>query len=338
MIVIQNYTLAIILCVMAMICWGSWQNTQNMIGKPWRFELFYWDFVTGILIASLISALTIGSLGSQGRTFLQDISQAETANIGSAMLGGAVWNLGTLLLIAAIAIAGMSVAFPIGGGIGWLLGILVNYNSEQVKNPVTLFIGLGILVLAILFSMISYKKLAKETQKPTFKGILLSFLAGLLIAFFYKFVANSLAANTLEESGSISLEAGKLSPYTAVFFFAIGALISTIIFNPFFMRKPVQGEPVSMGEYFKGTTRAHLFGLLGGAIWCAGNIMSFMAANAASPAIAYGLSNAAPMVAAIWGIFVWKEFKEAPKGTNTFLILMFISYMVGLVFITISNV
>jgi len=310
MVIIENYTLAIFLCVLAMICWGSWQNTQNLIGKPWRFELYYWDFVSGILVASLIAALTIGSLGTQGRTFFQDIQQADLANLGSAMLGGAIWNLGTLLLIAAIAIAGMSVAFPIGGGIGWLLGILVNYDAAEVKNSPMLFVGMAIILVAILFSMISYKKLASETKKPTMKGILLSFAAGLLIAFFYKFVANSLAGNTLEQGGVIALEVGKLSPYTAVFFFSIGAFLSTFIFNPVFMRKPVQGTPVTFSDYFKGTSRMHLFGLLGGAIWCAGNIASFMAVNTASPAISYALSNAAPMIAAIWGIFVWKEFKE----------------------------
>jgi glucose uptake protein len=231
----------------------------------------------------------------------------------------------------------MSVAFPIGGGIGWLLGIIVNYNSDQVKIPQALFIGLVVLAMAIFFSMISYKKLAKEQQKTTFKGILLSFLAGFLIAFFYKFVASSLAANNIDESGKIVLEAGKLSPYTAVFLFSAGALVCTIIFNPFFMRKPVQGEPVAMGEYFKGSPKAHLYGLLGGAIWCAGNILSFMAVNTASPAISYGLSNAAPLVATLWGIFAWKEFKAAPKGTNLYLWLMFGAYLAGLILLTIAN-
>jgi glucose uptake protein len=338
MIIIQNYYLAVVLCVLAMVCWGSWQNTQNLIGRNWRFELYYWDFVAGILLFSLIAAFTIGSLGSQGRTFLQDLRQADAGPLLSSFAGGAIWNLGTLLLIAAISIAGMSVAFPIGGGIGWLLGILVNYNPEQIKNPVTLFTGMGIIVVAILLSMKSYQMLSAQTKKPTLKGILLSFSAGLLIAMFYRFVAGSLAAYQVNEAGILALEAGKLSPYTSVVLFSLGAFLSTFIFNPVFMKKPVQGEPVKMSAYFTGGSRAHLLGILGGFIWCTGNMASVMAANAASPAISYGLSNAAPVVAAIWGIFVWKEFREAPRKTNIILTGMFVAYLAGLVLITYANV
>lgn len=338
MILITNYFHAILLTVFAMFCWGSWQNSRNFIKKPWRFELFYWDFVLGIVFASLLAAFTLGSFGNQGRVFIDDIMQANMESIGSSMVGGIIWNLGTLLLTAAIAVAGMSVAFTIGGGIGWLLGILINYEPELVKNPTTLFFGMGIIMAAIVFSMISYRRLASKKKKPTLKGILLSFSAGLLIAFFYKFVADALANITADEVGNMLLEAGKLSPYTAVFFFSIGALICTILINPIFMRKPIEGPPVNMGDYFKGFSSAHLLGMLGGIIWCAGNISSFMAAKAASPAIAYGLSNAAPVVAAIWGIFIWKEFKGAPKNTNVYLASMFICYLVGLVLITFSNI
>jgi len=338
MVLITNYYYAILLTVFAMICWGSWQNTRNLIKTPWRFELFYWDFVLGIFFTSLLSAFTLGSLGEYGRVFIDDLLQADPMYMGSSMLGGMIWNLGTLLLTAAIVVAGMSVAFPIGGGIGWLLGILVNYQPEQVKNSLLLFTGMVIIMGAILFSMISYRRLAFEKKKPTLKGILLSFSAGLLIAFFYRFVANALANTYFDNAGNIVLESGKLSPYTAVFLFSVGALICTLIFNPIFMRKPIEGSPVNFKDYFKGNTSVHLLGMLAGMIWCAGNIFSFMAAKAASPAIAYGLSNAAPVVAAVWGIFVWKEFKDAPKNTYVYLTLMFICYLLGLVLITISNV
>ena len=331
MVLVQNYTFAVFLCAMAMVCWGSWQNTQNLIGKSWRFELFYWDFSVGILFFSLLMAFTFGSLGNAGRSFLPDMAQADTANLISAALGGVIWNLGTLLLVAAISIAGMSVAFPIGGGIGWLLGIFINYLGKPEGNPYFLFSGCAFILLAILVSMLSYKKLATHQQKPTLKGILLSVAAGLCIAFFYRFVASSLATDF---SAS---DAGKLSSYTAVVFFSIGALICTIILNPIFMAKPVQGAPVKIVDYFKAAPKIHLLGMLGGAIWCLGNSVSFMAVGAASPAISYGLSNSAPVVAALWGIFVWKEFKDAPKGTNKFLGLMFVFYLIGLCFIVYSR-
>lgn len=331
MVLVQNYTFAIFLCAMAMICWGSWQNTQNLTGKSWRFELFYWDYSLGIVFFALLMAFTFGSLGHDGRSFLPDLAQADGRNLLSAAIGGAVWNLGTLLLVASISIAGMSVAFPVGGGIGWTLGIFINYIGKPEGNPYFLFGGTAFIIIAILLSMQSYKKLAFQQQKPTFKGIILSVLAGLCIAFFYRFVASALATDFSP------VDAGKISSYTAVVFFSFGALVSTFIFNPVFMTKPVQGEPVKISSYFKGSFKIHLIGMLGGAIWCLGNSVSFMAVGAASPAISYGLSNSAPVVAAIWGIFVWKEFKGAPRGTNTLLTLMFICYLIGLGLIIYSR-
>jgi len=331
MILVQNYALAVFLCFIAMICWGSWQNTQNLIGKSWRFELYYWDFAIGILLFALLMAFTFGSIGNEGRSFIPDLQQADPKNLISAAVGGFIWNVGTLLLVAAISIAGMSVAFPIGGGIGWVLGILINYIGKPEGSPVFLFGGTAFIVLAIIMSMQSYKKLAANQKKPTFKGILLSFLAGLCIAFFYRFVASSLATDFTPE------EAGKISSYTAVVFFSIGALLCTALVNPFFMAKPVAGKPIKMSEWFKGSSRTHLLGMLGGAIWCIGNSVSFMSVGAASPAISYGLSNSAPVVAAVWGIFVWKEFREAPKGTNVLLTLMFLFYFIGLTLIVYSR-
>jgi len=331
MILVQNYGLAVFLCAVAMVCWGSWQNTQNLIGKAWRFELYYWDFSIGIFLFALLMAFTFGSMGTQGRSFIVDLRQADAGNLLSAAIGGVIWNLGTLLLVAAISVAGMSVAFPIGGGIGWTLGILINYIGKPEGNPVILFSGTAFIVVAILLSMQSYKKLASHQKKPTLKGILLSLLAGLCIAFFYRFVASSLATDFSPA------DAGKISSYTAVVFFSLGALICTTILNPVFMARPVQGEPVKIDEWIKGRSRAHLLGMLGGAIWCLGNSVSFMAVGAASPAISYGLSNSAPVVAALWGIFVWKEFRESPKGTNLLLSLMFGCYLIGLVLIVYSR-
>jgi glucose uptake protein len=186
--------------------------------------------------------------------------------------------------------------------------------------------------MAIIFSMISYRKLATAQHKTPLKGILLSFAAGILIAFFYRFVASALDTTfTLNESG-------KITSYTAVVLFSIGAIISTLVFNPIFMRRPVQGDPVNFSDYFRGTGKTHLFGLLGGAIWCLGNSVSFMAVGSASPAISYGLSNSAPVVAALWGIFVWKEFREAPAGTGKWLVWMFLCYIIGLGFIVYSRI
>lgn len=337
MIVLTNYWLAILFCVFAMICWGSWSNTQKLVQSNWRFELFYWDLIIGILLMATVSAFTVGSMGDEGRSFLQDLKQADMSSILFAMLGGLLWNMGNLLLVAAIAIAGMSVAFPIGGGLAWVLGIILNYINVLAKggnpsnNPVELWIGVAIIVAAIVLSGKSYQNLSKEKKQASLKGIIISVIAGLFIAFFYPVVVNSL------DPQFVSGGKGTLTPYTGVFFFAIGVFISTFFINPFFMRYPVSGSPVKMNAYFKGSPRTHLIGILGGAIWMLGMVFSYMAVGAANPAIAYALSNAAPVAAILWGIFVWKEFKEAPKGTNTLLSIMFVCYIIGLVMITLSN-
>lgn len=337
MILVHNYVLAVICLIFSMICWGSWANTQKMAAKNWRFELFYWDFVVGLLITAVVAAFTAGSMGSEGRTFLQDIVQADSSSIMYAMLGGIVWNLGTLLLVAAMAVAGMAVGFPIGGGIAWILGIVFNFilvvldKGKPEGNTTMLFIGVAIIITAIYFSMLAYKRLTQEQKKPSSKGLLLSLFAGLTIAFFYGLVVKSLD-NTFVAGGS-----GTLTPFSGVFFFTIGAVISTPVFNLFVMRYPVQGERIRMKDYFKGDFFTHLTGVIGGIIWMAGMVISFMSAGATNPAISYALSNGAPVVAMIWGVFVWKEFKGAPQGTNKLLTAMFLLFVIGLVLITLSN-
>ncbi len=337
MILVHNYGLAVGFFVLSMICWGSWANTQKLAARTWRFELFYWDLTLGLLITALIAALTLGSMGEEGRPFLEDIAQASGTSIFNAMLGGIVWNLGNILLVAAIAVAGMAVGFPIGGGIAWILGIIVNFilvimdKGKPEGNVVLLFSGVVVIIVAIYLSMVSYRRLAKEQKKASTKGILLSVGAGLLIAFFYGLVVKSL------DNSFLSGGAGNLTPFSGVFFFAVGITLSTPLFVPVLMRFPVEGERVRMRAYFTGSFKTHLTGVLGGIIWMTGMVVSFMSAGAANPAISYALSNAAPVVAILWGIFIWKEFRGAPRGTNGILMAMFILFLIGLVLITMSN-
>lgn len=334
MILIQSYIPAVIFLVFSMICWGSWANTQKMAAKNWRFELFYFDFVWGLLLTAVIAAFTLGSFGSDGRGFLEDIAQADTKSIMYALAGGIVWNLGTLLLVAAMAIAGMSVGFPIGGGLAWVLGIIVNFliAGPQGNNVTLLFVGVAVIVAAIYFCMLAYKKLASEQKVATRKGLVISVLAGLTIAFFYGLVVKSL------DPAYVGGGTGNLTPFTGVFIFTIGAVISTPLFNIFVMRNPVQGEKLSITDYFKGDVKTHLTGVLGGIIWMSGMVVSFMAIPKAGPTISYALTNGAPVVAMFWGVFVWKEFKVAPQGTNKLLTAMFSLFILGLVLITMSKV
>jgi glucose uptake protein len=337
MLTIHSYPIAVVLCLLTMICWGSWANTQKLAARSWRFELFYWDFVLGLLGTSLIAALTLGSMGQTGRTFLADLAQADASSIGWAMLGGAVWNAGNLLLVAAIAVAGMAIGFPIGGGIAWVLGILVNFvlvivaGKVNPGNSTLLFVGGAVIVVAIALSMRAYSQLTSAVKQAGVKGILLSVAAGLFIAFFYGLVVKS------SDPAFVSGGAGKLMPLTASFFFTLGAFLTTFLFNPFFMRRPVEGAPVSFAEYFKGSVTTHLTGVLGGAIWATGISASFIAVGAAGPAVSYALSNAAPVVAILWGVLVWKEFAGAPRKVNIQLAGMFLCFLAGLVLITYSR-
>lgn len=333
MFIIENYGTAVLFCIITMLCWGSWANTQKLASKSWRFELFYWDYVIGILLFSILSALTLGSIGGQGRSFLADISQVTAINLGSAILGGIIFNAANILFSAAISIAGMAVAFPIAIGIALVLGVIINYAGMEKGDPYFLFIGVALITIAIILNAIAYKKTAKSQNRVSSKGIVLSLVAGILMAFFYRFIAAS-----MDLENFVSPAPGKMTPYTAVFIFSCGIFISNFLFNTLLMKKPFEGEPVSYKTFFKARFSIHLVGILGGLIWGLGNSFNLIAAGKAGPAISYGLGQGATLIAALWGVFVWKEFKNAPKGTNKLLLLMFVFFIAGLALIIYSGV
>lgn len=333
MYIVESYGTAILFCVITMICWGSWANTQKLASKSWRFELFYWDYVIGISLFSIISAFTLGSIGAQGRSFLPDLQQANMANIGSALLGGIIFNAANILFSAAIAIAGMSVAFPISIGLALVLGVLINYFAAQKGDPFSLFIGVGLIAIAIILNAIAYKKASAATKSVSSKGIIISLLAGVLMSFFYRFIAASM---DLENFASPA--AGKMTAYTAVLVFSVGIFISNFVFNTILMKKPIDGEPVSYSQYFKGRYKTHLVGILGGLIWGLGNSFNLIAAGKAGPAISYGLGQGATLIAALWGVFIWREFRNAPKSTNFYLMSMFGFFIAGIGLIIYSGV
>lgn len=325
MFIIENYSTAVLFCIVTMLCWGSWANTQKLAASSWRFELFYWDYVIGIVLFAVILAFTFGSIGNGGRSFLSDIHQASSSNILSAMLGGIIFNAANILLVAAIAIAGMSVAFPVGIGLALVIGVIVNYLDHPVGNTLFIFSGVTLIAVAILLNAYAYRKTSASNSKVSNKGLLLSILAGVLMGFFYKYVAGSMFPDF-----NIP-EAGKLSPYTAIFFFSIGILASNFLFNTALMMKPFVGSSVSYRDYFSGSIRNHLTGILGGIIWCIGMSFSIIASGKAGAAISYGLGQGATIVAALWGIIIWKEFSNAPQGTSAILNSMLLLYVLGLI-------
>lgn len=328
MFIIEDYSVAVIFCFITMLCWGSWGNTQKLASKSWRYELFYWDYVIGIMILSLLFAFTLGSMGEGGRSFAEDLMQADTTNIGSAFLGGVVFNAANILLSTAIAIAGMSVAFPVGIGIALVLGVLVNYSGSQKGDPMLLFLGVALITVAIIFNAFAYKKASSGTQKVSTKGLVVSIIAGVLMSFFYRFIAASMDLDDFRNPA-----AGMMTPYTAVVIFSMGILISNFIFNSILLKRPISGEPTSYTEYFNGSFKTHLVGVLGGLIWGVGNSFNLIAAGKAGVAVSYGLGQGATLVAALWGVFIWKEFKGSSKSVSVLLGVMFVLFISGIILI-----
>jgi glucose uptake protein len=337
MVMVESYPVAVLMCIITMICWGSWANTQKLASKEWRFQLFYWDYCLGVLLLTLIFAFTLGSMGAEGRSFMEDLKQADMNYIGSAMLGGLLFNIANILLVAAIDIAGMAVAFPIGIGLALVIGVLTTYFFvDPTGDPLFLFVGVACVAAAIILNAVAYRRIPSEGQKSSAKGIVLSVICGVLMGQFYGFVAGSMP-DPLSEIASPNM-AGKLTPYTALVFFALGLFLSNFVINTIVMVKPFVGEPVPISDYFtKGSVRLHLVGILGGMIWGVGMSFSIVAGDAAGYAIAYGLGQGATLVAALWGVFIWREFQRAREGTNRLLALMFVLFVVGLALIVYAK-
>lgn len=335
MFIVESYPLAVVMCIVTMLCWGSWANTQKLASKEWRFQLFYWDYAVGVLLLSLILAFTMGSSGSGGRGFLADLQQADGKWLGSAFLGGVIFNLSNILLVAAIDIAGLAVAFPVGVGLALVLGVITTYLATHQGNVPMLAFGVAAVVVAIILDGLAYKRLASGGQKTPTKGIVISVAAGLLMGWFYSFVAQAMGNI---DPVTKTLEPGKLSPYTAIVLFSAGLLLSNFIWNSIMMVKPLSGDPVAFGDYFsKGNARLHFIGILGGMIWSIGMAFSIIASTKAGAALAYGLGQGATMIGAFWGVFIWKEFKGAPPGTNKYLAAMFCFYLLGLAILIASK-
>jgi glucose uptake protein len=348
--VVESYSTAVLFCIVTMLCWGSWANTQKAVGQRWRFELFYWDYVLGVLLVALLFAFTLGSAGDHGRGFLADLAQANPLNLGSALLGGVVFNAANILLVAAIAISGMAVAFPVGIGLALVLGVLINYvGGDQSSKAGVLFLGVALVAVAIILDAMAYRKLPHQKAGGGAKGLLLSVLCGILMSLFYFLVARSIAlveptaggklvAVTAENLRHGTLQAGMVTAYTANVAFALGILLSNFVFNTAIMKKPFVGEPVPLTDYFKGRFGDHLWGIVGGCIWGVGMGLNIVAAGKAGAAVSYGLGQGATLVAALWGVFIWREFREAPRGVTPLLWLMFAAYLVGLALIIVAKV
>jgi len=322
----EAYAVALAFMITSMVCWGSWANTMKLTAG-YAFQLFYWDYVVGVLLGSLLFGFTLGSLGGGPLSFLSNIQQADASHLLFAIAGGAVFNVANLLLVAAIDIAGMAVAFPVGIGLALVVGVLLNYMIAPKGNPLLIFGGVILVVVAIVLDALAYRRRETQERAVSARGIWISVACGVLMGTFYPLVTKAVTGT------------GGLGPYSVSFFFAIGTGLCAIPVNYLFMKKPLTGTPpVNMSGYFSAKSARHFWGVVGGLIWCTGMVLNFVASHAqmVGPAVSYAIGQGATMVSAIWGVFIWKEFAGAPPASRRLIPLMFLFFLAGLGSIAIA--
>ena len=320
----QTLNIALLMMITSAICWGSWANTYKGV-KNYRFELFYWDYAVGIFLISLVFAFTMGSSGKDSSSFLNNVHSADTSNIVSTMVGGAIFNLANLLLVAAIDMAGLAIAFPVSIGIALVVGVVSSYILQPRGNGGLLAAGVVCAVIAVILDGKAYGSLASAGRTVSKKSIVTCVVSGVLMGLWAPFVAHAMT------------KGNTLGPYSVAVFLTLGALLSCFIWNIYFMKKPLVGEPVNFSGFFRGPVSGHMLGLLGGVIWGTGMVFNLVAANFTGVAISYAIGQSAPMVAALWGVLAWKEFAGAGSRAKLYLGLMFVFYCLAIVLVARAN-
>lgn len=320
----STLSIALFMMITSAFCWGSWANTYKGV-KNYRFELFYWDYAVGIFLVSLIFAFTLGSTGHNSHSFLNNVHSADTSNIVHVMVGGAIFNLANLLLVAAIDMAGLAVAFPVSIGIALVVGVVLSYVLQPKGSALLLSLGVLCALVAVILDGKAYGALKTTGRTVSTKSIVTCVISGVLMGLWAPFVTHAMTrGNTL-------------GPYSVAVFLTFGALLSCVIWNVYFMRRPLVGEPVSFSGFFRGPASGHALGLLGGLIWGTGTVFNLIAANFTGVAISYAIGQSAPMVAALWGVFVWHEFAGSPSKARAYIALMFLFYAFAILFVAFAN-
>lgn len=325
MFVVDTLPVAIVFCVLTMLGWGSWANTQKLAGKEkWPFELFYWDYAIGVFLFGMAFAHTLGSMGAKGMPAVENLHAGGWGHVLPPFLSGAIFNLSNILLVVGIGAAGMSVAFPVGVGLALVIGTVKNYIQTPKGDFPMLLAGVGLILFAMIMSAMAHARLRTGASSAKSKGVIFSVIAGCLMGWFYPLLMQEVDPNF-----RVSVTPPLLTPYVALAAFGAGVLASNFIWNTVFMR----AGGVAYRDYFRGGFRLHAIGILGGCIWMAALCFNVIASGVAGPAISYALGQGATLIAALWGVFIWREFRGAPAGTNKFLALMFAGYTLGLVLI-----
>src|SRR5579864_6484680 len=318
-----THTLALLMMITSAVCWGSWANTFKGV-KSYRFELFYWDYAVGIFLISVILAFTMGSTAADQSSFLNNVRSADGSNILWTMVGGAIFNLANLLLVAGIDMAGLAVALPVSIGIALVVGVVLNYVLQPKGNLAFLCAGVACAVIAVVLDGKAFGSLGSG-RSASRKSIVICIVSGVLMGLWSPFTTYG------------ATRGNALTPYSSIVFLTLGALLSCFIWNLYFMRKPLAGAPVGFSGFFSGPASGHLLGLAGGLIWGTGTVLYAVAGSASSLAISYAIGQSAPMVGALWGVFAWKEFTGAGTKAKLYLTLMFVFYGLAIFLVARAN-
>lgn len=355
MILPGSATFTLILLILSLLCLGSWANTLKMAGSRWRFELYYYDFAIGATFAAVLAAFTFGSLGLDGFTVFDDLSLAGKRQEAFAFAAGLIFNLGNLLIVAAISLAGMSVTFPVAFGVAAIVSAVMGNYLHPAGNALLVYAGCASMLAAVIFSITAWRKLraskvaaaaaaaeqnapakappsrAKNAKKKQTarKSMVLAVIGGILMGSFFPLVGWA-------EEGE-----NGIGPYTVTLLFGLAIAFSTFVYNLFFMNLPVQGGPVEAREYFNGRVRQHLAGIAGGVVWIAGTAAALVAgkaeAAAAQPAVTTAATYGVPLVGALWGVFAWKEFSDSDSNIKVLLGAMFALLAIGIAVLSVAQ-
>lgn len=323
MFVPHSFAVALVMMMISAACWGSWANTYKGV-RNYRFELFYWDYAIGIFLIALVLGHTMGMRPGDPDALTNNIHSADASNMLYTLIAGAIFNLANLLLVAGIDMAGLAIAFPISIGIALVVGVVLSYILQPQGNAGLLAAGVACAVVAVVLDGKAYGNLASSSQPrvASNKGIITCIVSGVLMGLWAPFVTRAMThGNTL-------------GPYSVAVFLTLGALLSCFIWNIYFMKKPLVGEPVRFRDFFRGPLSGHLLGLLGGCIWGIGTVFNLVAAKFSGVAISYAIGQSAPMVAAFWGVLAWKEFRGASSRAKTYLAVMFVFYILAIVLVS----
>jgi len=319
--------MALLMMITSAICWGSWANTYKGV-KNYRFELFYWDYAVGIFLSTLIYGHTLGMLHDDPTNLVQNLHAGGWDNVIWTLIAGAIFNLANLLLVAAIDMAGLAIAFPVSIGIALVVGVVSSYALQPKGNAGLLAAGVICALLAVVLDGKAYGMLSAAggtNRGLSRKSIVTCVVSGVLMGIWAPFVTKAMT------------QGHSLGPYAVAIFLTLGALLSCFIWNIYFMKKPLLGEPVGFSGFFSAPASGHLLGLLGGAIWGVGTMFNVVAGKATGFAISYAIGQSAPMIGAIWGVFIWKEFAGASAKAKMYLAGMFAFYCLAILFVAKSN-